>query len=926
MSIKVALIQCPVWGTYDPPVALAQLSACLRRDGHMVDCFDINIGLYLKRMENYKNMWAWEQCLFWYNAGQVGKFFSDNRMIIEDYVNRIIDTNAALICFSVSTASKASSIELAKELKRKRRDIIVVFGGPLFFEKKFINEILSESAVDIVAPGEGELTICELAEFIEKGKDISGCPGLFFKKNGGVANSVERELIKDLDVLPFLDFSDMPLDNYDDARHVPFMASRGCVQRCAFCSSRTFWHGFRSMSGERIFREIKRHKEKYNIGHIDFLDLLFNGDMKALTTFCELAARADLDLHWTANMIIRPEMTPEVLQKAREAGCRHIIYGIESGSQRVLNLMHKHYKIEDADKVIKATHEAGIVVTANFMFGFPGETEEDFQFTLDFIKRNAKFLDRAYPSRTFFAIEEYSYIHSHLAEFGIKLNPPNHLYWESADGANEYPERLRRCEMFCALASSLGIEVGCGVQTSVELDKWHNLANYYEFKEDHAKAVDCYLKYFDLDPLNELVSNKLKFYYAQAKEHKMSLTDGGLLAKLNEAADSINSGTMVLAGVSSDRVEKLGRGKSLSLMKTATSANSQLSDEEYRTGKILLKSSPTEFIFEMNGPSESNSVFSQGRRDYELFNLEIFRKRFEERIFYYVARAGSITFSGAGELLSLPDIETILDYFEGNFPHIEKTIYTDGSALTAGISDKIIKSQNRYIINLCLNASNGNLHCELARKDNFHKILGQLGYLLKNRKEIDNPAVNLIFTASTLNIEDLPDFIMLASALGVNKVICRYNPVYTPVQKYLSCFFKQELTNRILFDTQKTANKTGLALDLPPQFGLGNYPALPLCRVAWSKIMLGMAGFIPPCQELEDCNQDFSLSSEGKWLMDIWNSAYYQKLRRSLIEGTAICLRNCFRANSAAVNEFSSHLFTNGREKENAGLLWADNF
>ncbi len=102
--MKIAIIQSPVWGTYDPPLALAQLSACLRREGHEVLCLDINIDLYLKRAENYKNIWAWEQCLFWYNTEQVKKLFSDNRKMIEGYINKIIIADARVICFSVNAA------------------------------------------------------------------------------------------------------------------------------------------------------------------------------------------------------------------------------------------------------------------------------------------------------------------------------------------------------------------------------------------------------------------------------------------------------------------------------------------------------------------------------------------------------------------------------------------------------------------------------------------------------------------------------------------------------------------------------------------------------------------------------------------------------------------------------------------------------
>lgn len=518
--MKVALIQCPVWGTYDPPIALAQLAACLKKAGREVCIFDINIGLYLNRKENYKNMWAWEQSSFWYNSEQMSKFFEDNNEYIEGYIKDIINSKVRIVGFSVSTASRLSSIELSRRLKQIDKDILIIFGGPLFFEKRYIDSVLNEWSVDIVILQEGEVTLCELIRSIESKQDIALCKGIVFKKDGKIINTEPRRLLPNLDSLPFLDFTDLPLSNYDDTRHIPFMASRGCIQRCVFCSSRTFWPGYRAMTGERVFREIEFHKRQQSklypeFGHIDFLDLLFNGNMKSLVDFCDLMSKAKLDIYWSANMIIRPEMNFEVIKKMKESRCEHIIFGIESGSQRVLDLMKKHYRIEDADRIIKYMHKVGIIVTANFMFGFPGETEEDFEMTLDFIKRNAEFLDRVYPSRTFCAIEEFSYFHSHLEEFGIKRNPPNHLYWETVDGKNNYHERLRRCEEFCSLASSLGIEVGCGVQTSVELDKWYNLSQYFEYNRDYNNAIECCLKYYELDKENEVISNKIKLFYEE---------------------------------------------------------------------------------------------------------------------------------------------------------------------------------------------------------------------------------------------------------------------------------------------------------------------------------------------------------------------------------------------------------------------------
>ncbi len=547
--MKIALIQCPVWGTYDPPLALAQLSSCLKSEGNDVYVLDLNIKLYLNRTENYRNMWAWEQSSFWYDAECVRNFFEDNDKDIELHLKNIIESGARIIGFSVNAASKLSSIEVARRLKEQNKELIIIFGGPLFFEKRLITLILNEAAIDVVIAGEGEVAFCELVRLIEKNQDISFCKGLVFKKNGKVVNTGSRGLLPNLDSLPFLDFTDLPLSNYDDLRHIPFMASRGCIQRCAFCSSRTFWPGYRAMSGERIFKEIEFHKRQLSkinpdFSHVDFWDLLFNGNMKSLNDFCDLMSKIKLDIYWNANMIIRPEMDIGLINKMKEAGCEHVIFGIESGSQRVLDLMRKHYRVEDADRIIRCMHNAGITVTGNFMFGFPGETEDDFKKTLDFIKRNAKFLDRAYPSRTFCAIEEYSYFHSHPEEFGIMPNPPNHLYWETLDGKNTYPERLRRCEEFCNLASSLGIEVGCGVQTSVELDKWYNLGFYYEYKKDYQAAISCFLKYNKLDPANEVVSNKINFYNQESRNGNSEMGLGeDLLVGLERAVNTKRADT-----------------------------------------------------------------------------------------------------------------------------------------------------------------------------------------------------------------------------------------------------------------------------------------------------------------------------------------------------------------------------------------------
>jgi anaerobic magnesium-protoporphyrin IX monomethyl ester cyclase len=511
---RVALIQPPVWGVFDPPVALAQLSSCLRQRGFQVKVFDLNIELYRARKEEYKNIWAIEQSSFWCNQDNVLRFFSSNGELVEEYIDKIIEFDPESVGFSVNNASFYATLEFARKIKQRNPETKIILGGPMFLVFADIESIMANDCIDIVVFGEGEETFIEL---LEKGADADLCKGIIYKKEGKIIKADPRPLIKDLDGLAFLDFSDLSLDRYDPpghlGKHISLMVSRGCIQNCVFCGPKAYWFGYRSMSGERIYEEIQYHlRNNPEIENIEFLDLLFNGDMKTLNEFCNLMISSPIKpgLSWHANVIIRPEMTPEVLSNMKKAGCHHLTYGIESGSQRVLNLMRKRYRIEDADKVLKYTHEAGIEATCNFMFGFPGESEEDFQQTLEFLKRNAENITKAYPSRTYCTIEPHSYLEQHMEEFDMVPNAINNIYWESKDGRNTYPGRLKRCEIFSSLATSSGVSVGLGLQTSVELDRWYNLGFYYESKNDYKNAIDCFSKYLRLDAKNETIINRLE--------------------------------------------------------------------------------------------------------------------------------------------------------------------------------------------------------------------------------------------------------------------------------------------------------------------------------------------------------------------------------------------------------------------------------
>lgn len=514
--MKTVLIQCPVWGTREPPLALAQLSSCLKSSGHETRAFDLNNYLYRKRAEGIKNLWAWEQSSFWYDQASVRSFFEENSKDIDAFTEDVLQYGPRLAGFSVASSNYNASVELSKVLKKKDPSLKILFGGQVYLDRARIAQSLIAGAVDFIIDGEADEALPELAGIIENGGDVLSCAGLFFKDGEKLVNTGARPLIKDLDSLPYMDYTDLKIEDYDDTVHISLMTSRGCVWNCAFCSSRTYWKGYRYMSGERIHQEITYHRtmQKVGMSHVDFMDLAFNGNMDRVVDFASLMVKyppypADYKMQWISNAIIHPGFDKKNLELMARSGCQRLIFGIESGSRNVLKHMRKNYDPEVAVRVIRDAGEAGIRTTCNFMFGFPGETEEDFNETLEFLKRIAPYVERVYPSRTYCAIEEFSPLHDSPQLFGIKTPVNHHLYWETEDGKNTYPIRLKRCQKFEKLCSELGVRVDCGVKTLVELDEYYNLGYYYEHAGDIKNALRCFKDYLNLDPGSSMIKRKV---------------------------------------------------------------------------------------------------------------------------------------------------------------------------------------------------------------------------------------------------------------------------------------------------------------------------------------------------------------------------------------------------------------------------------
>lgn len=458
--MKITLIQCPAWTSESPPYALALLAAVLKKNGHGVICFDLNIELYgfckeyVKHDDSVINDGSWAMDFrgnVWYEKNLVLNFINRYQYYIDKLVETVCNSNAQVIGFSVQSTSKFFSLEIARKIKEKDKNKIIIFGGPLCFRNCYGIDILKDSQfLDSVCFGEAEEALPRLLNIIEKNGHLEHCPGFGCRlKDGTIIDAGDTQLIEFLDKVPFADYYNFCLEKYTK-NLLPITTSRGCINRCSFCSESIHWGKYRKRSAQNIFDEIKHQLKQYpNIETFWFNDSLINGDIEMLNELCDLLISNKTRIKWGGQGMIRREMTKDFLQKMKLAGCTIISYGIENGSNKILQLMRKnYYTVELAEEVIRDTFSIGIDVIFNIIVGFPGETESEFKETKEFIRRCKRYA--SHVELCTLLLLKGSYLYNNLDEFNITpieySDPDWQLKWKTNDNKNTYGLRKDRLE------------------------------------------------------------------------------------------------------------------------------------------------------------------------------------------------------------------------------------------------------------------------------------------------------------------------------------------------------------------------------------------------------------------------------------------------------------------------------------------------
>lgn len=339
--MKIVLINPPQHTRYpQPPMGLALLGAILEREGYQVEIIDLNV-------------------------------ISVDAPNGLSFVLKMLKLEADAIGFTAMTPTINATLDILRHMKQGARQSHIVLGGvhaTLLPDETFNDDI------DVLVKGQGDNAILEVLR-----DDIRGV--------------YESKAVVDLDSLPYLAYHLLPWQDYKahpphgKALPVfPIITSRGCPYKCAFCAGSVFGKKYRGQSAERVVDEIEYYQKRFGVREITFYDDVFTMDKNRAYEIAEEILERHIKILWTCETRV-DLVEKELLEIMKRAGCYSIAYGIESGTQEILDSMCKGVTVEQAEEAVRMTNKVGIETVGYFMIGSPDETPENVLQTIKCAKR-----------------------------------------------------------------------------------------------------------------------------------------------------------------------------------------------------------------------------------------------------------------------------------------------------------------------------------------------------------------------------------------------------------------------------------------------------------------------------------------------------------------------------------------------------------
>lgn len=363
----------PSGGANMPPLGLAYIAAYLEKLGHEVKILD---------------------CLA--EGTGVQKIGSGFRSGLNDAgIKKMIKSFSPGVVgiASMFSAYAKDAYRIASLVKNIDPKIPIVFGGANACA--LTEDILKNKDVDLCVIGEGELTFAEIVEKISLKKSYHDVKGIAYRKGQRVIFTEERELIKDLDQLPFPARHLLPMETYFKKhkndfvyydRHTFMITSRGCPGNCIYCSIHSIWrHTWRARSAQNIVEEIEFLIKTYGIKEIHFVDDNLTVNKRRIHEICDLLIDKKLNIKWTCpNGVAIWTLDEELLDKMKRSGCYRLTFGIESGSSTTQKFIRKNLNLDYAKRMIAYANKIGLWTLSTFIIGFPYEDEQSINETINY--------------------------------------------------------------------------------------------------------------------------------------------------------------------------------------------------------------------------------------------------------------------------------------------------------------------------------------------------------------------------------------------------------------------------------------------------------------------------------------------------------------------------------------------------------------
>jgi len=355
---------------------------------HLASTFRDNLEMFLDR-SNYLHTQAAAKLISTTSRSEIWR--SQKKFLLKS-IHCLMRLDPDIVGISVQERQHRSADLISRTIKKIKPEAMVVFGG--YNPTLLTPDYLRLGYCDAVVTGEGETALVDIAKRVEAGRrDLAGIHNVAFVDDKGRPKWNRLSVISDLEQLPFPDFHELPLQKYfSPTVTLPVLCTRGCWWgKCVFCSHhQSYCKPYRARPVHDVATEIRELNQKYNCRHI-----VFNDEALPAGYAIELSEKMDAysdDVLWSAYFRFQDEMKASFPRTMYRAGCRVAMWGLESGSQRILEKMDKGIEVSVASRLLRMFYQADIMNIVFCFIGFPGETAEEALQTVHFLETHKTFI------------------------------------------------------------------------------------------------------------------------------------------------------------------------------------------------------------------------------------------------------------------------------------------------------------------------------------------------------------------------------------------------------------------------------------------------------------------------------------------------------------------------------------------------------